>query len=100
MNRLCGRSRGVRLVDGPLYPLLNAAGIAILLDVGVVDRPPAANPAEERLRACGYRAHRVGVGAVNILTQGMRQGEILPGTIWVPERIRIAVPSHSKGLKA
>ncbi|NMP25236.1 transposase, partial [Sulfobacillus sp. DSM 109850] len=42
-------------------------------------------------RACGYRAHRDGVGAVNILNKGMH-GEIRPGLICVPERITYRRP--------
>ena len=45
-----------------------------------------------RCCACGYRAHRDGVGAVNILDKGRRQREILPGTILVPERITYRRP--------
>jgi putative transposase len=50
-----------------------------------------------RCRACGYRAHRDGVGAVNILNKGMHQGEIRPGTILVPERITYRRPVPLKG---
>jgi len=39
-----------------------------------------------RCRACGYRAHRDGVGAVNILNKGMHE-EIRPGELLVPQRI-------------
>jgi len=49
-----------------------------------------------RCRACGYRAHRDGVGAVNILNKGMH-GEIHPGTILVPERITYRRPVPLKG---
>jgi putative transposase len=47
-------------------------------------------------RACDYRAHRDGVGAVNILNKGMH-GEIRPGTILVPERITYRRPVPLKG---
>ncbi|WP_242823858.1 RNA-guided endonuclease InsQ/TnpB family protein [Sulfobacillus thermosulfidooxidans] len=48
-----------------------------------------------RCRACGYRAHRDGVGAVNILNKGIH-GEIRPGTMLVAQRItyRRPVPFH------
>ena len=44
-----------------------------------------------RCRACGYRAHRDGVGAVNILNKGMH-GEIRPGELYVPPRITYRRP--------
>ena len=47
-------------------------------------------------RACGYRAHRDGVGAVNILNKGMH-GEIRPGEILVPPRITYRRPVALKG---
>ncbi len=47
-------------------------------------------------QACGYRAHRDGVGAVNILTKGMH-GEIRPGEILVPQRITYRRPVPLKG---
>ena len=38
-----------------------------------------------RCRACGYYAHRDGVGAVNILNKGMHSGEIRPwGAVGTP----------------
>ncbi len=43
-------------------------------------------------RACDYRAHRDGVGAVNILNQGMHSGEIRPGELLVPQRITYRRP--------
>ena len=49
-----------------------------------------------RCRACSYRAHRDGVGAVNILNQGMH-GEIRPGTFLVPPRITYRRPVPLKG---
>ena len=49
-----------------------------------------------RCRACDYRAHRDGVGAVNILNKGMH-GEILPRTILVPKRITYRRPVPLKG---
>jgi putative transposase len=42
-------------------------------------------------RACDYRAHRDGVGAVNILNKGMH-GEIRPGEFLVPQRITYRRP--------
>ncbi len=45
-----------------------------------------------RCCACGYRAHRDGDVAVNILNKGRRQRDILPGTILVPERITYGRP--------
>ena len=47
----------------------------------------------DRFGPCDDRAHRDGVGAVNILNKGMH-GEILPSTILVPKRItyRLNVP--------
>jgi putative transposase len=47
-------------------------------------------------RACGYRAHRDGVGAVNILNKGMH-GEIRPGVCLVPQRITYRRPVPLKG---
>ncbi len=44
-----------------------------------------------RCRACHYRAHRDGVGAVNILNKGMH-GEIRPGEFFVPQRITYRRP--------
>ncbi|WP_053960333.1 RNA-guided endonuclease InsQ/TnpB family protein [Sulfobacillus thermosulfidooxidans] len=44
-----------------------------------------------RCRACGYRAHRDGVGAVNILNKGMH-GAIRPGEFLVPQRITYRRP--------
>jgi putative transposase len=44
-----------------------------------------------RCRACSYRAHRDGVGAVNILNKGMH-GEIRPGELLVPPRITYRRP--------
>ena len=44
-----------------------------------------------RCRACGYQAHRDGVGAVNILNKGMH-GEIRPGEFFVPQRITYRRP--------
>lgn len=49
-----------------------------------------------RCRTCGYRAHRDGVGAVNILNKGMH-GEIRPGEILVPPRIKYRRPVPLKG---
>ncbi|NMP24687.1 RNA-guided endonuclease InsQ/TnpB family protein [Sulfobacillus harzensis] len=49
-----------------------------------------------RCRACGYRAHRDGVGAVNILNKGMH-GEIRPGEILVPQRITYRRPVPLRG---
>ncbi len=49
-----------------------------------------------RCRACGYRAHRDGVGAVNILNKGMH-GEIRPGALLVPPRITYRRPVPLKG---
>jgi len=49
-----------------------------------------------RCRACGYRAHRDGVGAVNILNKGMH-GEIRPGEILVPPQITYRRPVAIKG---
>jgi putative transposase len=49
-----------------------------------------------RCRACGYRAHRDGVGAVNILNKGMH-GEIRPGELLVPQRITYRRPVALQG---
>ena len=49
-----------------------------------------------RCRACGYRAHRDGVGAVNILNKG-RHGEIRPGEFLVPPRITYRRPVPLRG---
>ena len=50
-----------------------------------------------RCRACGYRAHRDGVGAAEgILNKGMH-GEIRPGEILVPPRITYRRPVPLKG---
>ena len=49
-----------------------------------------------RCRACDYRAHRDGVGAVNILNKGM-YGAIHPGVILVPPRITYRHPVPLKG---
>ena len=49
-----------------------------------------------RCRACGYRAHRDGVGAVNILNKGMH-GEIRPGELLVPLRITYRRPVALQG---
>ncbi|PSR21969.1 MAG: hypothetical protein C7B45_08750 [Sulfobacillus acidophilus] len=43
-------------------------------------------------RACDYRAHRDGIGAVNILNKGMYSGEIRPGEFLVPQRITYRRP--------
>jgi len=48
-------------------------------------------------RACGYRAHRDGVGAVNILNKGMHSGEIRPGELLVPLRITYRRPVPLRG---
>jgi putative transposase len=48
-------------------------------------------------RACAYRAHRDGVGAVNILNKGMHSGEIRPGECVVPERITDRRPVPLQG---
>jgi putative transposase len=50
-----------------------------------------------RCRACGYRAHRDGVGAVNILNKGMHAGEIRPGELLVPLRITYRRPVPLRG---
>ena len=50
-----------------------------------------------RCRACDYRAHRDGVGAVNILNQGMHSGEIRPGELLVPLRITYRRPVPLQG---
>ncbi len=49
-----------------------------------------------RCRESGYRAHRDGVGAVNILNKGMH-GAIRPGLILAPERITYRRPVPLKG---
>ena len=49
-----------------------------------------------RCRACGYRAHRDGVGAVNILNKGMH-GTIRPGEFLVPKRITYRRPVPLRG---
>ena len=50
-----------------------------------------------RCRACDYRAHRDGVGAVNILNKGMHSGEIRPGELLVPLRITYRRPVPLQG---
>ncbi|MCY0881770.1 MAG: zinc ribbon domain-containing protein [Firmicutes bacterium] len=49
-----------------------------------------------RCRACGYQAHRDGVGAVNIRSKGMH-GAIRPGEILVPPRITYRRPVPFRG---
>ncbi len=49
-----------------------------------------------RCRACGYRAHRDGVGAVNILNKGMH-GAIRPGEFLAPQRITYRRPVPLQG---
>ena len=50
----------------------------------------------DHCRACDYRAHRDGVGAVNILNKGMH-GEIRPGEFLVPPRITYRRPVPLQG---